>query len=294
MNDQNNQSLIKRSGVGLVKRSSGAERLLRDISHDLLERINHEASLGRGLAQRFKDRLPDGAQGPEMVILPAGQFRMGDLSSTGNGEERPVHFVRFSSPFALGAYPVTFGEYDLFARATKRNLPDDEFWGRHRRPVIDVSWDDATAYCEWLSDQTGQFYRLPSEAEWEYACRAGSESQYSWGDVAGENNANCDDCNHAGNVAKTTPVGHFMPNSWGLSDMHGNVWEWCQDCWHDDYQGAPTDGSAWTSGGDCFQRVLRGGSWIDAAEHISSSKRCRAPKNYRYCLDGGFRVAKTL
>ena len=139
-------------------------------------------------------------------------------------------------------------------------LADERGWGRGRRPVINVSWEDAVAYTKWLSGQTGERCRLPSEAEWEYAARAGSVTKYSWGNEIGSNQANCDVCGSQWDGKQTAPVGSFDPNGWGLHDLHGNVWEWVQDCWNGSYQGAPTNGSAWESG-DCSRRVLRGGSW---------------------------------
>ena len=135
-----------------------------------------------------------------------------------------------------------------------------EGWGRGLRPVRNVSWYDAMAYTEWLWEQTGDRYRLPTEAEWEYAARAGSTTAYSWGDSIGRNRANCDGCASLWDGERTALVGTFKANGWGLYDMHGNVWEWVQDCWNDNYEGAPTDGTAWLSG-DCDRRVLRGGSW---------------------------------
>ena len=152
---------------------------------------------------------------------------------------------------------MTFEDYD---RYTYPNRVDDEGWGRGRRPVINVSWNDAQDYVEWLSAQTGHAYRLLSEAEWEYVARAGSSTVYSWGDDIGSNRANCDGCGSQWDYDRTAPVGSFAANGFGVHDMHGNVWEWVEDCWNGSYAGAPTDGSAWRSG-ECEQRVLRGGSW---------------------------------
>ena len=158
--------------------------------------------------------------------------------------------------------------------------------------MINVSWEDAVAYAEWLSAQTGERYRLPSEAEWEYAARAGSATKYSWGNEIGHNRANCNACGSQWDGEKTAPVGSFGPNAWGLHDMHGNLWEWVQDCWNDNYQGAPADGSAWTSG-DCEIRVLRGGSWINQPGYLRAAFR-----NWFTTGGGasalGFRVARTL
>ncbi len=198
---------------------------------------------------------------PEMVVIPGGRFRMGCVSGLNcQDDEKPVHEVRVAS-FELSKYEVTFEEYDRFIAATGGRSPNDKGWGRGRRPVIDVSWEDAVAYAEWLSVQTGERYRLPSEAEWEYAARAGSTTKYGWGNDIGHNRANCGGCGSQWDDEKTAPVGSFNPNAFGLHDMHGNLWEWVQDCWNGSYQGAPADGSAWTSG-DCERRVLRGGSWL--------------------------------
>ena len=208
----------------------------------------------------LRHTLRDGTPGPEMVLIPAGEFRMGDLDGSGYDNEKPVHIVRLPRPFYLGRYAVTFDEYDHYAKDSGVKLPDDRGWGRGNRPVIKVSWQDAVAYCAWLSKQTGQAYRLPSEAEWEYAARAGTETAYWWGNEAGQNRANFDGSGSQWSNRQTAPVGSFPPNPWGLHDTAGNVWEWVQDRWHDDYQGAPVDGSAWEQG-DSSMRVLRGGSW---------------------------------
>ena len=140
--------------------------------------------------------------------------------------------------------------------------PGDQGWGRGGRPVIHVSWEDATAYAAWLSEETGEEYRLPSESEWEYAARAGTTTRYTWRDDIGRNRSNCDGCGGRwDDEDRTAPAGSFAANAWGLHDVHGNVWEWVGDCWHENYARAPRDGSAWTTGGDCSRRVVRGGSW---------------------------------
>ncbi|OAD19441.1 secreted protein containing Sulphatase-modifying factor [Candidatus Thiomargarita nelsonii] len=224
----------------------------------------------------FRSRLKDGSEGPEMVWIPAGSFKMGDMNVTvtsfqggGDSDERPVHRVSITQRFAIGRYEVTFAEYDKFAEATGREKPNDRGWGRGNRPVINVSWDDAVAYTEWLSQQTGKQYRLPSEAEWEYAARAGTTTKYWWGNTASHEYANygADSC--CSGLAKgkdrwkyTAPVGSFASNPFGLYDTAGNVWEWCADSWHGTYKGAPTDGQVWR-GGDENYRVLRGGSWFN-------------------------------
>jgi len=235
----------------------------------------------------FRDRLKDGSLGPVMIVIPAGRFWMGDIQGGGDDNEQPVHEVSIES-FAIGRYEVTFAEYDRFAEATDRVKPNDEGWGRGNRPVINVSWEDAKAYCQWLSVQTGKQYRLPSEAQWEYACRAGSTTRFSFGDNGSElapyawfwNNSD----------RKTHPVGKKKPNPWGLYDMHGNVWEWCEDVWHDNYESTPIDGSAWLIGGNGDRRVRRGGSW----GHILSRSRSAA-RGWSYLsnrdIGKGFRVS---
>ena len=229
---------------------------------------------------------------PEMVMIPGGSFRMGCVSGLNcQDDEKPVHEVRVAS-FELSKYEVTFEEYDRFTAATSGRSPNDKGWGRGRRPVIYVSWIDAVAYTKWLSEQTGERYRLPSEAEWEYAARAGSTTKYGWGNDIGHNRANCDGCGSQWDDEKTAPVGSFNPNAFGLHDMHGNLWEWVQDCWNDSYQGAPADGTAWTIG-DCERRVLRGGSWSSQPGLLRAADRGRDSTGRRY-IDDRFRVARTL
>ena len=206
--------------------------------------------------------------------------------------EGPQRWVRVER-FALGRYEVTFEEYERFVRAAGRGRPDDGGWGRGRRPVINVSWADATAYAAWLSAETGLRYRLPSEAEWEYAARAGTETRYSWGNAIGRNRANCWDCGSRWDGEQTAPVGSFAANTWGLHDLHGNVTEWVEDCWHDSYRGAPADGRAWTTGGSCSRRVSRGGSWRDGPRYLRAANRYRDSAGDRH-VSLGFRVARTL
>ncbi|MCG8357482.1 MAG: SUMF1/EgtB/PvdO family nonheme iron enzyme [Kiloniellales bacterium] len=227
-----------------------------------------------------------GMQGHTMVMGPEGSFMMGSKEEEGNETEKPEHKVTFEQSFRLSATEVTFAQYDPFAAATGREPPHDEGWGRGKRPVINVSWEDAQAYVRWLSAKTDQSCRLPTEAEWEYACRAGTTTRYAFGDEIAE-----EDANFGGNVGNTTEVGAYHANDWGLHDMHGNVWEWVEDCWHDSYEGAPDDGQAWLedNGGDCETRVLRGGSW----GYVQGSARCafRVRLNPNDRFDGlGFRV----
>ena len=232
-------------------------------------------------------------QCPEMVVVPAGRFRMGDLAGDGKDRERPVHDVKIAEPFAVGKYEVTFAEWDAcVAGGGCTHQPNDRGWGRGTRPVINVSWDDAQEYVRWLSRETGRTYRLLSEAEWEYVARAGSTTKYPWGDDIGTNKANCDGCGSRWDDKRTAPVGSFEPNAFGLFDTAGNVWEWVEDCWNENYNGAPGDGSAWTSR-NCNRPVLRGGSWGDYPWGIRSANRNRNDAGIRdnYL---GFRVARTL
>jgi len=229
----------------------------------------------------FQDPLKDGGLGPKMVWIPKGSFNMG--SDKGDDDEKPVHKVTINYDYAIGQYEVTRGQFRQFVNATQYQTEaerGDGCWGwigtdwkqrpdfnwrnagfvqTDQHPVLCVSWNDAKAYAQWLAEQTGKPYRLPSEAEWEYACRAGTTTAYSFGD----------DANQLGNYAwygensgsQTHPVGEKKSNAFGLYDMHGNVWEWLEDVWHENYQGAPVDGSAWMSGRTSDAHPLRGGSW---------------------------------
>jgi formylglycine-generating enzyme required for sulfatase activity len=222
---------------------------------------------------------------PELVVIPAGEFLMGSTDSF--GVERPDYHVTIGQRFAIGRYPVTFVEYDRFCEAMRREKPEDQGCGWGRQPVINVSWRDAQDYLAWLSQETGRAYRLPSEAEWEYACRAGTTSRYSFGDTITPDNANCDSP-----LGRTSEVGAYPANSWGLHDMHGNVWKWVEDDWHDHYQGAPTDGSAWKDA-DSVGSVLRGGSWDFDSRNCRSAYRESTSPVLRLGYFG-FRVARTL
>jgi formylglycine-generating enzyme required for sulfatase activity len=197
-----------------------------------------------------------------MVVIPAGTFQMGDVRGNGEELERPVHTVVIKTSFAIGRYEVTFEEYDKFAKATGRELPRDQGWGRGRRPVIDVYWEDARDYAKWLSKQTDKRYRLLSEAEWEYAARSGGKDE-KWAGTSLEKELTEYAWFKPNSEGKTRPVGTRRPNGLGLYDMSGNVREWIEDCWHKDYNNAPADGRAWgrENGGNCDFRGLRGGSW---------------------------------
>ena len=205
-------------------------------------------------------------------------------------EEKPVHEVTIAQPFALSVYEVTFEDYDRF---TYPNKVSDEGRGRGRRPVINVSWDDAQEYVAWLSAQTGAQYRLPSESEWEYAVRAGTTTKYSWGNEIGINRAHCHDCGSQwDDASRMAPVGSFRANGFGLYDMHGNVMEWVADCHNRSYSGAPSDGSAWLRG-DCDSRALRGGSAGHNPRNLRAAYRFWSTTDVRSLIIG-FRVARTL
>ncbi len=238
---------------------------------------------------------------PEMVTIPAGSFLMGSPADEPEraSVEGPQHQVKVAA-FELGKTEVTFDEWDACVAAGGcQHQPDDAGWGRSRRPVINVSWNDAQTYVAWLKRETGERWRLPTEAEWEYAARAGTTTPFSTGACITTRQANYignDDYNNCGAktgvyLSKTQPVKSYPPNPWGLYDLHGNVWEWVEDCYHDSYKGAPTDGSAWTQS-PCPGRVLRGGSWGTSPWALRSATRSRSVPGGRY--GSGFRVARTL
>ena len=226
---------------------------------------------------------------PEMLIIPAGEFTMG---SNEFENEKPPHRVKIAKPFEAGKYAVTFNEWDICVKEGGcETRPSSHFWGRGRRPVINVSWNDAQAYVAWLSKKTGKSYRLLTEAEWEYAARAGTAAKYYWGDDIGKGNANCNGCGSRWDNEQTAPVGSFKPNGFGLYDMLGNVWQWVEDCYVDEYEHAPADGSAMTAG-DCRRRVLRGGSWAFNAWNLRAARRDRRNPAFRF-WGVGFRLART-
>lgn len=256
-------------------------------------------------------RFRDCPECPEMVVVPPGSFDMGSpASEEGRGSsEGPVHRVAIPAPLAVGRFEVRFAEWDACVESGGCNgyLPDDNGRGRDRRPVINVGWKDARSYVRWLSRKTGKHYRLLSEAEWEYAARAGSRTSRHWGDrvsaqckfangrdksserfLSTWTGANCRD-----RFVFSAPAGKYKPNEFGLFDMLGNVWEWVEDCWHGSYAGAPVDGSAWATGGGCGRRVVRGGSYGSQPEKLRSAHRSRT-KNSERKANVGFRVVRSL
>ena len=262
-----------------------------------------EPLAGFQIGERFRDC----AECPEMIVVPAGSYSRGaPLDQLGSDRERPVYTVTIPQPFAVGVYEVTLAEYDAcvaVAGSCCVRRPDDQGWGRGQRPVIDVNWAEARSYVEWLSEHTGESYRLLSEAEWEYAARAGTTTPFHTGATISTDEANYHGLHTFGDGRKgvfrgrTLPVGLFDANAFGLHDMHGNVWEWVQDCWHDSYAGAPRDGTAWrwAKGNDdeCPVRVLRGGTWNGEPLLMRSAYRGLAQCDVRSNL-AGFRVARTI
>lgn len=247
---------------------------------------------------------------PPMVVVPAGKFTMGSPDSEAGrvDNEGPQHIVTIAEPFAVGKFEVTFDEWDACVGDKACPRADDSGFGRGRRPVINVSYDGIARYLVWLSDKSQKQYRLLSEAEWEYAARAGSGKSRFWGDSP---NAACQYANvfNPSTRAKykdadrqafpcedrfieTAPVGSFKPNAFGLHDMLGNVWEWVDDCWNASYDGAPSDGSIWKSG-DCSKHVLRGGGYYYGPRNVRAAKRLKSEASNRG-NDVGFRVARSL
>jgi len=240
--------------------------------------------------QRFA-AIQDCETCPKLVVIPPGEFVMGKDGPHKN--EAPAHLVTIAKAFAVGMYEVTFDEWKacVAEQACGTKMPNDHDWGRGKRPVINITWTEATMYVAWLSKKTGHVYRLPSEAEWEYAARAGTITDFWWGDDIGVSKANCRNCGPEISH-QSLPVNSFEPNPWGLYNVHGNVWEWTADCWNKTQDGAPSDGSARLTG-DCRQKVMRGGSWY------YFSKNLRSP--WRFKNDGrvksygiGLRVLREL
>ena len=255
-----------------------------------------QTTAGRGIATGFEPGavLRDCPQCPELVVVPAGTFRMGDLTGGGDADEGPVRTVTIAQPFAVARYETTFEQWDACVAAGEcRSGVRDIGFGRGDRPVILVSWKDAKTYASWLSTISGMPFRLPTEAEWEYMARAGSEARYPWGDAIGRGNANCDGCGSAWDDERTAPAGSFPANSFGVHDAVGNVYEWVEDCGRSDYVGAPTDGSIWRPDGACGWRMMRGGSWLSLPRANRPANRVRNPDAFQD-IHVGFRVARSL
>jgi formylglycine-generating enzyme required for sulfatase activity len=274
-------------------------------------------------ALKPKDGFRECDDCPEMVVVPAGSFTMGSPDGEAqwsgyDGREGPQHRVTISRPFSVGKFPVTRGEFATFAAQTGHrmdgrcyawsgkagNSPSDRSWRSpgfdqtDRHPVVCVNWDDAKTYAAWLSTRTGRSYRLLTEAEREYVTRAGTTTPFWWGASISTDQANYNGDLTYGSSAKgeyrrkTLPVDSFAPNPWGLYQVHGNVYEWVEDCWNGSYQNAPTDGSAWTTG-ECDHRVLRGGSWDGSPRVLRAAVRL-THSSVRRNNYAGFRLARTL
>ena len=252
---------------------------------------DHALTLRTGIAE-FADPLVSGGTGPTMVAIAAGTFRMGCVSRVDcRSNELPVHDVTLARPLALSKFEVTCDEFARFAHATDHESSEEAACSTGTSaPVVNVSWHDAVAYTEWLSRETRRPYRLPSEAEWEYAARSGTATRYSWGTSVGAERANCNGCRNRANRDQrgTVAVGSFSPNPWGLHDMLGNAWEWVSDCRLDDYAGAAGDGSPRIATG-CEERVLRGGSWRVNPSLVRAAQRGWGDESLRLD-DVGIRV----
>ena len=282
--------------------------------------------------ERFRDALASGGYGPEMIVIPAGKFRIG-CESAWKSYCAPARDMEFANNFALAVYETTFDEYDRFLAETGWTMAgtalqkeyldmvadfpqsdwaekeaDDLGQGRGRRPVVNIFHDSAAEFANWLSQETGHVYRLPSEAEWEYAARAGTRTEWSWGNQAETGLAQCLDCGNRWDDDRAVPVGSFPANPWGLHDMHGNVWEMVQDCYHLDYEKAPADGAPqgiprkrlWglfkpkvDATGGCARRVIRGGSYFQPAQVATSWFRGYMRTHWRW-PNLGFRVAREI
>jgi formylglycine-generating enzyme required for sulfatase activity len=230
---------------------------------------------------------------PEMIVIPAGGFTMGSPATEqaryGKGPQRAI---TIAEPFAVSKFDVTFADWDACVSVGGCPQVGDSGMGRGTTPAVNINWDEALQYVTWLSKMTGKPYRLLSEAEWEYAARADSTTVYYWGDEIGTENANCNGCGSKWDYRRASPVGSFKPNAFGLYDMAGNVWQWVQDCFHDDYNGAPSDSSAWIAG-DCSRRVVRGGAWYEFPQNLGSADRGKESSGERN-YGVGFRIGRTL
>ncbi len=298
-------------GTPLIDKLVASRRALQQLEQDMADRRKRLPSTAVREFEPyevFQDRLKDGNPGPNMVFIPGGNYLMGAYhdepgSDPDEGPQVEVNVL----PFAIGQTEVTFAEYDTFAVETGRNPPDDYGWGRADRPVINVSWVDARDYAQWLSEETGFVYRLPTEAEWEYAARAGTVTPYSTGACLHFGEANVDDrefntfagCPSTGKFrGGTVPVTAFPPNPWGLYNVHDNVREWTMDCWLNSYEGRPTDSAAryLADGGSCgpaAARAMRGGVWNEGIRSARSANRY-AQAEHRKDTGVGFRLARDI
>jgi formylglycine-generating enzyme required for sulfatase activity len=283
------------------------------LPEDRLRALQREAAARAGVGVEFSDRLRDGRDGPKLVVIPAGRFQMGSNTAFSDAYEKPPHPRRVDA-FALMKTEVTVGQYLACVSAGGCREPmwreagnpyhyqtgSDNFYRKFgaaltdpNSPVVGVSWENARQYAAWLTGLTGHKYRLPTEAEWEFAARSGSTARWSFGDDESKLGQYA---RFSGNSqGRMWAVGGLQPNAWGLHDMHGNVWEWVQDCWHDSYgvAGRPQTGQAWETGCTATYRMVRGGSWRDNQDRQRSAGRNGNAPGYRFD-DLGFRLARTL
>jgi formylglycine-generating enzyme required for sulfatase activity len=275
-------TLVQTAFAENAKRGPSAEPSLppaAGMKNDLLleARLPRPLSRNENAALKPMDHFKECESCPEMIVVPAGQFIMGasENESGSTPDERPQHLVSFSKSFSVGRFAVTFDEWDACVAAAGCSYrPSDQNWGRGKQPVLNLSWDDAKEYVSWLSRKTGRSYRLLSEAEREYITRAGTSSAYWWGDDFTTLQANgADPTDHSQPMfAKTVPVDSFSPNPWGFFQVHGNIYDWVEDCGTDSYINAPMDGSAWTAG-NCDVHMLRGGAFSRRPETLRSAAR---------------------
>jgi formylglycine-generating enzyme required for sulfatase activity len=295
--------------VGEIQAEKRVTGIIGNSNHELISPLTNLENDARLVADTLRDvgfepgdEFKDCEICPQMVVLPAGSFAMGlpDDELGDQLNEGPQHQVTVSQPFAVGKFEVTFAEWDVcVADGGCSYSPRDMGWGRGQQPAIRISWDDAKTYVQWLSATTGERYRLLSEAEWEYAARAGTRSKYWWGTTASHEYANYgkDVCcwgsaSGQDQWVNTAPVGSFAANAFGLHDMHGNVSEWVEDCWYF-YASDPVDSAARTSGADCRERIYRGGSHRSPPRAIRSTGRDTEFTDVRF-VTRGFRVARAL
>jgi len=244
------------------------------------------------LPQILEEPLKVGGTAPKIEKVAPTTFMMGDQNRMGDDNEKPAHEVEIPSGFYISKHEITFDQYDKFAKATNRELPPDNDWGRGNRPVINVSWYDAKAYTSWLSSQTNEEYRLPTEIEWEYSARADSNTAFWYGNTVKPGYSVCDSCGSQWDGISTAPVGSQASNPLGLFDMHGNVAEWVEDCYHDSYEGAPGKNQVWLAN-QCDNRVIRGGSWFDIPRVGRSATRYRATPDLK-ASNWGFRIVRII
>ena len=285
--------------LGLV---AGSAQVFLASTNEITDQLTLEMRIPKSLSRaeeqalKPKDLFKECDNCPEMIV-PAGEFMMGSPEDEeGHTEdESPQHKVQLLTPFAVGRFAVTFEEWDACVadHGCRKYMPPDRGWGRGRRPVIAIWWDDAIAYVRWVSQKTGRNYRLLSEAEREYVARAGTTTPFWWGNSIFSNRANYASSRGGEVQRKTLPVDSFEPNPWGLYQVHGNVSEWIGDCWHYDYEGAPLDGTAWTSI-DCERPMLRGGNWNSTPWELRSASRGRWASAALFLPAIGMRVARPL